>query len=912
MESSLPGQRASGTTQSDGQMEFGHYSDAQLRDLQLVLDSQRYPLNAARLRAELDRRATRAPADKSGDDHAEQRVRFTAADGWRGWWQAMRRRSLFFGEGTIEVSDDKLLLSGWRRNWLASADRREKCIALDRIRNAAADGALLSFEYRRRIGFWKRVSVGCKSEAIANSLLRQLPQRRSPGFDRWTALRAYTRRLENTGRRPRVTVALAILNTLVFLACILVHRAWAGLTWSDLLNWGANYGPLTLSSQWWRLLTALFLHGGFFHLAVNLWVLWNAGLLTEKLFGSGRYALIYLGSGLLANMASILWKPSAISVGASGAIFGVLGAFLAYAMAPRTRLPLRVLRTLWLSTAVFALFSLVNGMLSQGIDNAAHVGGLLSGLLLGIVLARPLPDARESETVRPRERLWPGLIFAMALVAGLLFAGIWQVQGLRERVTPPTAFLKSHEWMAAGEQKNLASWARIGNGLGTGALSPAEFGRQFKSEILPFWEDAKQRLDKEMDTLPRDQLPYAKDMQFYLDTRVGFIRDMIDTVENGTITPAQVQEHVAEVQRALARLERRRLNADADLAPQSLANASWVLRLRHFFGGGDRCVEPPAWTGRASGQHDQKSDGPAQRHAIQCSAQQAFKARDFSGLQGMLESYPPADADPIEGLTRHASVYNGLSDMFEYANFDPNESLAAIAAWKRQYPRSIAPALVESTMYISSAWAARGGGYAREVSEQQWQLFNVRLAMARAALDDVKASAASDPEWFVLRLLIGKGMSDPRSEMGRDYSAGIRNYPYYLPLVVAWLNNLMPRWGGTFEEVDALIKAHAQKMRNSADEAYARLYSMYSDMEGDEEDFYKQGLMDWPRMQAGFSGLLERYPNSDYILNSYAYLACRAGKKEDFHVLRPRLEGHVASTAWGIQHTLEWCDKHMH
>ena len=898
---------------ADGQMEFGLYTVAQLRDMLLVLDAKSFPLNAARLKSELEGRATAAAQAGAG----EQQVRYTPADGWLGWWQAKRRRTPFFGEGTAAVADGSLRLSGWRRTWLGSADRREQTIPLNRVRNVACDGALLTFDIRIWTGFWRRMAVVCKSAQAASSLLGQLPQRRSSGFEhRWEALRHYSRRVEQGGTRPRVTGALVLLNMLVFAAFVLVNRAWVGLTWADLLNWGANYGPLTTSTQWWRLLTALFLHGGLFHLIVNMWVLWNAGRLTERLFGSGRYALLYFGSGLVASIASIVWKPSVISIGASGPIFGVLGGFIAYALLPRTRLPLQVLRTHWLSTTVFALFSLVNGMFSQGIDNAAHVGGFLSGLLLGFVLARPLPDlkpvAAQPLTPGALQPQWLGPAVAVLCVTGLLGVGFWHVHGLRDRVTAPTAYLKSHEWLAAGEQKNLASWVYFGNQLDAGAISPAEFGRRLRSEVLPFWEDSKQRLEAELGKLPRAQFSYAADMQSYVEQRLSFVRDMIDTVDHSTITSELVQQHVVEIQQAQARLERRRLNADAELAPHALANASWVLRLRHMFGGSGACVDPPTWTGRVVKRQDQQSDGPAQRHAIQCTAQLAFRARDFTALESLLKIYPPADADPIEGVTRHGSMYSGLGDWFQYGNIDVNNTLAAIADWKHQYPESIAPALVESNMFISTAWAARGGGYAKEVSQRQWQVFGARLTMARAALDDVRQQAGEDPHWYVLRLIVGKGMSDSRSDMGRTYSTGVGHFPRYLPLASAWLNNLMPRWGGSFEEVDAVINMQARKSGPDADETYARLYSQYAGLEGDEEAFYKEGKMDWDRIQNGFAGLLRRYPYSDAVLNDYAYLACRAGKSTDFSELRPRLEGHVASTSWGIKHSLEWCVKNVH
>src|SRR5262249_35096391 len=146
-------------------------------------------------------------------------------------------------------------------------------------------------------------------------------------------------------------------------------------------NWGANIGPMTLGGQWGRLLTATFVHANLAHVLLNMWALWNIGRLTERLFGRWLLLLVYCASGALASLASVIWNPTVASIGASGAIFGLFGAFFAFLAKPDTLVPGSVIRTHWLSTAVFVIYSLFNGFLSEGIDNAAHVGGLLAGFV---------------------------------------------------------------------------------------------------------------------------------------------------------------------------------------------------------------------------------------------------------------------------------------------------------------------------------------------------------------------------------------------------------------------------------------------------------------------------------------------------------------------------------------------------
>src|SRR5207244_9797712 len=91
----------------------------------------------------------------------------------------------------------------------------------------------------------------------------------------------------------------------------------------QLVRWAANYGPLTLTTQPWRLLTAAFLHGGPLHIATNMWCLWNLGRMAENIFGRFTFLLVYLFTGISASLLSVSLHPGRVSVGASGAIFGV-------------------------------------------------------------------------------------------------------------------------------------------------------------------------------------------------------------------------------------------------------------------------------------------------------------------------------------------------------------------------------------------------------------------------------------------------------------------------------------------------------------------------------------------------------------------------------------------------------------
>lgn len=189
-----------------------------------------------------------------------------------------------------------------------------------------------------------------------------------------------------------VTVALVAINVLVFAAML---ANGAGLWHSPnavQLAWGAGFGPATKDGEWWRLGTAMFLHFGLLHLAMNMWALWDGGRLVERLYGSWRFMAVFFGSGLTGNLLSLIVQGDrAVSGGASGAIFGVYGALLVWLWRERRRVHPTDFRWLFGGAAVFSAATIGFGLLIPGIDNAAHIGGLISGALIGVALARPLP-----------------------------------------------------------------------------------------------------------------------------------------------------------------------------------------------------------------------------------------------------------------------------------------------------------------------------------------------------------------------------------------------------------------------------------------------------------------------------------------------------------------------------------------
>lgn len=288
--------------------------------------------------------------------------------------------------------------------------------------------------------------------------------------------------------RVPVTLALIAANLLIF-ALMLWHGAGFWHTRNDIqLAWGANFGPATKDGEWWRLGSALFLHFGVFHLAINMLSLWDGGRLVERMYGPARFVLIYVCAGLSGNLLSLVAQGDrAVSGGASGAIFGVYGALMVFIWHERTQLAPREFKWLFWGALVFSVITIVLGLQIDGIDNAAHIGGLLGGILAGAVLLRPLEPSRRAGRGR-----W--------LAGGLLVGGLaWLIVSI-----PAPKYRWSEETLARqeihqfiGRDAHLsARWGAILNHANQASLSFDDLAGRIESEVSGPYAQSFEQLSK--------------------------------------------------------------------------------------------------------------------------------------------------------------------------------------------------------------------------------------------------------------------------------------------------------------------------------------------------------------------------------------------------------------------------------
>ncbi len=168
------------------------------------------------------------------------------------------------------------------------------------------------------------------------------------------------------------------INILVFVLMLFSGVSIIHPQGKDLIEWGGNLRSLTTDGQWWRLLTSVFVHGGFMHIGYNLISLFLIGIFLESYVGSKKFMIIYLICGVVASVVSLMWHENTISVGASGAIFGMFGLVLALMIINF------IDRALLTFVLIFVGINLLIG-LSGMIDTAAHLGGLITGFLIGLI-----------------------------------------------------------------------------------------------------------------------------------------------------------------------------------------------------------------------------------------------------------------------------------------------------------------------------------------------------------------------------------------------------------------------------------------------------------------------------------------------------------------------------------------------
>ena len=235
------------------------------------------------------------------------------------------------------------------------------------------------------------------------------------------------------------------------------------------------------------------------------------------------------------------------------------------------------------------------------------------------------------------------------------------------------------------------------------------------------------------------------------------------------------------------------------------------------------------------------------------------------------------------------------------------------AAWQAAVPSSVALPLAEAMYWRSYAWQARGGGYARSVPGEAWELFHERGQKALQVLDSSKATASGCPLWHSLRIDTLVELGADRMELRAAYAEAVALHPDAQVVHFAMSHALSPKWGGSATQFDRFAREVARKTAGvEGNGMFARLYWNQDCDCDDALDFADPGnLADWPTLKQGFEDLLRHYPNDLWNRNKYAALACRAGDKPTYAKLRREVGKHVYEELWHSSWSPEVCDRRL-
>lgn len=331
-----------------------------------------------------------------------------------------------------------------------------------------------------------------------------------------------------------ITPILIDINILVYLIMVLSGVSWISPSSEDLLKWGADFRPMTLDNEWWRLITSCFLHIGILHLLMNMYALFYIGVLMEPYLGKARYLTAYLLTGLVASTTSIWWHDNTVSAGASGAIFGMYGLFLALLTTNFIEKSAR--QALLSSIGIFVAYNLLSGTRGNT-DNAAHIGGLVSGMIMGYALVPGLKKPNVSWLQTP---VLVGTAIVFLLGTSFVYDNISNDIGVYQ--TEMKRFAKL-------EEEALSVFQLPPN------TTKDDYLNAIEDEGIPKWDEILKLLDKtdKLD-LPSEYHDRDKLLRSYCELRIRSYEIMTELAEDST---APVQPELDNINQEIEKVIRR-------------------------------------------------------------------------------------------------------------------------------------------------------------------------------------------------------------------------------------------------------------------------------------------------------------------------------------------------------------------
>lgn len=261
----------------------------------------------------------------------------------------------------------------------------------------------------------------------------------------------------------------------------------------------------------------------------------------------------------------------------------------------------------------------------------------------------------------------------------------------------------------------------------------------------------------------------------------------------------------------------------------------------------------------------------------------------------------------VSGLLLHG-LHGALLEAEPESTRDWDQLERETLDWAKTHPDSSVARLMHAEVIVFRGWHIRGGKYASEVAESAWKPFHEQLARAQRYLEEQEPVASQNPDYYVLRLAIAKGLGGGDEQAEAIFDEGTRRFPGYYPIYFEMLDYLLPKWHGSAGQIETFARKAAERTRGiEGNGLYARIY--WYAAQGDYEDvLFMASFARWDGMRSGFEDVVSRYPDQWNIQN-FAHFACQAGDEETLGKLLERVERPVIAAAWAGSRSFEDCER---
>jgi hypothetical protein len=299
-----------------------------------------------------------------------------------------------------------------------------------------------------------------------------------------------------------------------------------------------------------------------------------------------------------------------------------------------------------------------------------------------------------------------------------------------------------------------------------------------------------------------------------------------------------------------------------------------------------------------------------ERDRITNFAAELFRTGQYDALDRQATQYAEDEARTSSGLWKQSVFFSGLNQVIADTNLR-EKSLVEVEQkfldWARLNPNSTTAHAGYASALITHAWFYRGEGRASSVREQDWAPFHAYIEQARGYLMEHAEDAKTDPMWYLEMIIIARAQGWSDDDLMTLVSDGLATYPYFYPIYFETIRNLLPKWGGSFEEIEAFaLAAVAYTEEKEGRGMYARIYWYVSQLLRGR-NLFTRTLADWPQMSAAIDDVLARFPDQ-WNINNFARFACLANDQQKNRQLIALIQEPPMTEVWNrLKPTFEDC-----